>query len=58
MKKKPMSPKMKQALAKLAALPEKERKQAAKMAWTRLALAELGRIPMANSPQLEHEPRD
>ncbi len=41
--KKTMSPKMKQALAKLAALPEKERKQVAQMAKTRLELAELGR---------------
>lgn len=40
-----MSPKMKQALVNLAALPEKECKQVSKMVKTRLALAEQGRNP-------------
>lgn len=51
--KKTMSPKMQQALAKLAALPEKERKLVAKMFKTRLALAELGRNPVLTSPEQE-----
>lgn len=51
--KKKMSPKMQQALAKLAALPEKERKRVAKMVKTRLALAELGRNPVLTSPEQE-----
>lgn len=51
--KKPMSPKMKAALAKLAALPPESRKKMAKVAKTRMALAELGRNPMVPFQQSE-----
>lgn len=51
--KKTMSPKMQQALAKLAALPPESRKKMAKIAKTRLALAELGRNPVLTSPEQE-----
>lgn len=50
---KTMSPNMKQALAKLAALPPESRKKMAKLAKTRLALAGLGRNPALKSPEQE-----
>lgn len=47
MQKKTMSPKMKQAMAALAALPEAQRKKVAARVRTTLALAELGNNPKA-----------